>query len=300
LRPCPHNRCDGSGFVYDELTRKARPCSCRPARIARKRAAVLEGRIPKRYREVSFDREPVLDIDRKAPLVVRAVRDYVRSVSDRIARGQGIWFTGDVGTGKTTLAMLVSKAALETDHTVAIYSLPRLLSVLRETFNDASRFSLTQFIDRLTTVDLLHIDDVGAEQTAEWGLEQLYSIVNTRYEDGRPLVLTTNLIEKSETPARDPDSGAVLKDTDGAVIMEPPDAPLVRQIGQRTVSRLYEICGTPLMLFGQDSRPRSDVDLSVVSPPLPPQRQDERDRGGFDDSAWESAAPSRYGRRPLD
>ena len=38
-----------------------------------------------------------------------------------------MWFTGAIGTGKTTLAMLISKAAMEADHTVAIYSLPRLL-----------------------------------------------------------------------------------------------------------------------------------------------------------------------------
>ena len=57
---CPDGRCDGSGFLFDEAARTARACSCRPARLARKRAAALEGRIPRRYREVSFDREPLL------------------------------------------------------------------------------------------------------------------------------------------------------------------------------------------------------------------------------------------------
>ena len=80
-----------------------------------------------------------------------------------------MWFTGDFGTGKTTLAMLISKTAMEADHTVAIYSLPRLLAMLRETFRDDAPYSLGQLMDKLCSVDLLHIDDVGAEQTLPVG-----------------------------------------------------------------------------------------------------------------------------------
>src|SRR5919201_5105553 len=101
----------------------------------------------------------------------------------RSDEGRGIWFVGGVGTGKTTLAMLISKAAMEANRTVAIYSLPRLLGLLRDTYDDDAQFSLNELIDRLCAVDLLHIDDVGAEQSSPWVLEQLYTIVNNRYED---------------------------------------------------------------------------------------------------------------------
>ncbi len=74
---------------------------------------------------------------------------------------------GDVGTGKTTLAMLVSKAALDAGRSVAIYSLPRLLNLIREAI-DADEGKL-DFLDRLTAVDLLHIDDLGAENTHRLG-----------------------------------------------------------------------------------------------------------------------------------
>jgi DNA replication protein DnaC len=292
LSACPDNRCDGSGFLWDEERRRARPCSCRPARLARKRAATLAGRIPRRYRGVSFDREPVPTLERAAPHVVREVRDYVRNVSERIDGGQGIWFTGDVGTGKTTLAMLVSKAALEAGHTVAIYSLPRLLATLRETFSEDSRYSLNEFIDRLSSVDLLHIDDVGAEQTSDWVLEQLYTIVNTRYEDGRALVLTTNLIAKTESPVLNEETGKpVIDPLTGQPKVDPPDGPLRRQIGDRTVSRLKEICGPPLPIFGDDCRPLGGVAFELIG--RAPEFEDE-------DAAWEGAAPSRYGHRPLD
>ncbi len=227
---CPHGRCDGSGFLYDEERRRARDCSCRPARLARRKAAAVAGRVPRRFREISFEREPVVGIERRSPHVVRAVREYVRTVSDKLAAGRGIWFRGDVGTGKTTLAMLISKSALEAGHTVAIYSLPRLLANLRDTYDDDAALTLGGLIDRLCAVDLLHIDDVGAEQSSPWVLEQLYTIVNTRYEDGRAMVLTTNLEDEG----------------------------LREQIGDRTVSRLFEMCGEPLPLYGEDRRMEAD------------------------------------------
>jgi DNA replication protein DnaC len=282
---CPDGRCDGSGFVYEEERRRARPCTCRPARQARRRAAAVAGRLPKRFREVSLEREPLVSIERANPHVVREVRHYIRSLDDRLAAGKGLWFTGDVGTGKTTLAMLISKAAMETDHTVAIYSLPRLLAMLRDTFADDSRYSLSDLIDRLCSVDLLHIDDVGAEQTSEWVLEQLYTIVNTRYEDGRALLLTTNLVG-----------------TGAAADEAHPAGPLRRQIGERTVSRIYEMCGEPLPLFGTDHRMEAEWHLPAAAEGAPPA---EPRWDPFDDATWEEEGP-RYGRpqapraQPLD
>jgi DNA replication protein DnaC len=256
MSTCPDGRCDGSGFLFDEDARTARACSCRPMRLARKRAAALEGRIPRRYREVSLEREPLISIERANPHVVREVRQYARTVAEQLDGGHGLWFTGDVGTGKTTLAMLISKAAMEADRTVAIYSLPRLLALLRDTYADDAQYSLNELIDRLSAVDLLHVDDVGAEQTSPWVLEQLYTIVNTRYEDGRAILLTTNLVTRAGDEA--------LRD----------------QIGERTVSRLYEICGEPKAMFGDDQRKVIPYEPSPGLAPAP---------------AWEDDAEPAYG-----
>lgn len=223
MSACPDGRCDGSGFLYDDDARKAHDCTCRPRRLARRKARKLAGVIPRRYQGVSFDRAPVTLIE---ATVVRDVRRYVDTLDEQLREGRGIWFQGDVGTGKTTLAMLISAEALRHGHSVAIYSLPRLLGLLRETFQDDSEASLSTLLDRLAAVELLHVDDVGAEQSSPWVLEQLYTIVNTRYEDGRAMVLTTNL--------------------------DPPK--LREQIGERTVSRLVEMCGDQLKLDGSDQR----------------------------------------------
>jgi DNA replication protein DnaC len=225
---CPFGECDGSGFVDDEATRAVRPCRCRAQRVGRSRARSLSGVIPKKYKGVSFDRPPVTEI---APAVTRVVARYVRSIDEQLDTGRGLWLYGSVGTGKTTLAMLVSKAALEAGRSVAIYSLPRLLAEIRMTFDDDTDRSYTDLLDRLAGVDLLHIDDVGAEKTSPWVLEQLYAIVNARYEEERSVVITTNL-ERDE---------------------------LAEQINERTVSRLEEMCEI-LPLYGSDARQfRPDV-----------------------------------------
>lgn len=258
---CPDGRCDGSGFLYDEQARRAFPCSCRPGRLARRRAAAVAGRIPKRFREVSFERELVFSIERTNPQVVRVVRRYVGTIADQLAGGRGLWFAGDVGTGKTTLAMLVSKSAMQADHTVAIYSVPRLLALLRETYDEGSRYSLTGLIDRLCSVELLHLDDLGAEQTSPWVLEQLYTIVNTRYEDGRAIVVTSNL-----SRPRDRDDLPQGQPTERFGIDRLQD-----QVGRRTVSRLQEICET-LPMCGEDRR--GDAQIRYPESPRPPERSD--------------------------
>src|SRR3712207_8988792 len=91
--------------------------------------------------------------------------------------------------------MLVSKAALDAGRSVAIYSVPRLLAEIKGTYDRDSDDSYMRLFRRLCAVDLLHLDDLGAERRTEWVLEQLYSIVNERWQNERSIVVTTNLLE---------------------------------------------------------------------------------------------------------
>jgi len=224
---CPLSRCDGSGWILDDDS-EAHPCECRQRRVSRAVSRRMGTGIPRRFAGVSFDRKPICDLD---PFVLRHVRTYVDQIEDAIERGRGLWFYGDVGTGKTSLAMLVSKTALEEGHSVAIYSVPRLLAEIKQTFDRDHTDSYMQLFRRLCAVDLLHLDDLGAERTTEWVLEQLYAIVNERWQDGRSIVVTTNLQSLDE---------------------------LREQLGARTVSRLTEICGDPIPIMGPDLRLRAD------------------------------------------
>jgi DNA replication protein DnaC len=228
---CPLGICDGSGFIVDEADDSAVVCRCRKER-QRKRSGDLSAVIPRRYRGLSFDRPPITEIPDS---VTRKIRQYVRDLDANVDAGKGLWLYGDVGTGKTSLAMLVSAQALEAGRSVAIYSVPRLLAEIRMTFDEASERTYVDLLDRLGQVDLLHLDDLGAEKTSPWVLEQLYAIVNARYEDERAMVITTNL------------------DRDA----------LVEQIGERTVSRLEEMCD-PVPLHGEDRRSPFSISLPAA------------------------------------
>ncbi|HTU77457.1 MAG TPA: ATP-binding protein [Solirubrobacteraceae bacterium] len=249
---CPFGVCDGSGFVIDAATNTASDCACRRGRIAAARAATLEGRVPNRYRGVCFERPPVLGMPEA---IVAEVRRYVRNLEPRLAEGRGLWLTGDVGTGKTSLAMIVSKAALDAGRSVAIYSLPRLLNLIRDEIGAEN--SLLDLLDSLSAVDLLHIDDLGAQHTTPWRLEQLYSIVDARYQAKRAIIATTHLMpdELAEQMGRRvlasaPDADARQQGRERASLAE--DAGEV--VGKRIVSRLVEMCGDPLPLYGADMR----------------------------------------------
>jgi DNA replication protein DnaC len=224
---CPLGVCDGSGWILGPED-VARPCDCRAERMNKGRSRGISSVIPARYRGVSFDRPPVSDMarDLQTKIAVNEVRAFVDNLDARLQEGHGLWLFGDTGTGKTTLAMLISKAALETGKTVAIYSLPKLLARIRRTYDsEPGGDSYLSFFERLTSVDLLHIDDLGAEKRSDWVLEQLYALVNERYEAQRSILITTNL----------------------------PHPELEEQIGSRTVSRLTQICDE-VEVRGEDRR----------------------------------------------
>ncbi len=278
LEDCPLGVCDGSGWILDERD-NARECDCRQRRISRAAHARLGTGIPKRFRGVSFERKPICDLD---PLILRHIRRFVAEIDANLDGGRGLWFHGDVGTGKTSLAMLVAQAAEAAGRSVGVYSVPHLLAEIRGTYDRDSTGSYLDLFSRLCTVDLLVLDDLGAEKTTEWVLEQLYSIVNERWQNSGSVLVTTN--------APDPRQGTVVgqlrreiaeitrlrrSDTraeylrDAAQSLERAVArlaaleplgetdPLIRlrgQLGARTVSRLIEICDDPIPIMGPDLR----------------------------------------------
>ena len=138
LEECPLGVCDGSGWILDDQD-NARECECRQRRISRAAHARLGTGVPKRFRGVSFDRKPICDLE---PLILRHVRGFVSDIDENLDRGRGLWFHGDVGTGKTSLAMLVAQAADAAGRSVAVYSVPHLLAEIRSTYDrDSSGYS---------------------------------------------------------------------------------------------------------------------------------------------------------------
>jgi DNA replication protein DnaC len=232
---CPYNACDGSGWIVDERTREAAECRCMPEQRAQRMVGQLRARIPREYRDASFEHSNIATMPRDA---VRHVRAYVDALPERLADGDGLWISGGVGAGKTWLAMLVARYAIEQGQAVAVYSVPRLLSEIRRTY-DGEGLSTLELLDQLTSVSLLVLDDVGTERSNPWVLEQLYTIINERWQEQRSVVLTTNL------------------DRDA----------MQEQIGERTVSRLEGMCqsilvDTPDQIDHRTERHRIDIGVS--------------------------------------
>ncbi len=231
---CPLGVCDGSGWILGPED-VARECECRAPRLKRGRVRGVASVIPPRYRGVSFDRPPVSDMSRDMTTrhVVNAVQSFVDGLDENLDAGKGMWLMGNTGTGKTTLGMLVAKTALAAGKTVAVYFTPKLLTQIRQTYQATeSEDAYEAFFKRLTSVDLLYIDDLGSERHTDWVVEQLYALVNERYENQRSMLVTSNARQDVEEGRKQ----------------------LEEQIGSRTVSRLIEICDDPLPLFGPDRR----------------------------------------------
>jgi DNA replication protein DnaC len=240
---CPFDTCDGSGFRIDEQTNTASDCACRAQRVANARARRLRERVPRRYMNLSWERNPLAQIaqDPNNVDLVRRVRAFCKDIGRNLADGEGLWIMGHTGTGKTTLGYMIAATATHARRSVLSFNAVALLNRLRATFDPDSRETTEEVIAALAEVELLHIEDLRVVRPTEWVLEQLYLIVNARYEERRSIVFTSD----------------IESDADGPLMPIPRE--LAEHIGARTFSRLMEICGDPVVIAGRDKRMDLDV-----------------------------------------
>ena len=248
--PCPYGTCDGDGFAVDEATNTATPCACREQRIGLRKSRRMEQQlrraVPKRYREMSFDRHPLAEIRTMHPTAARSVERYVDQLPLKLDQGLGLWLYGSKGTGKTSLAYDVSAVAAKRGYTVLSWNTITLLNDLRDSFDDDHRQATHEIIDAACSVDLLQLEDLSAARTTEWVLEQLYAIINRRYEDEKAIVFTSDL----------------------PVGEEPNPFALADHIGERTFSRLLAMCGDPITMIGPDMRvAQAPAPVAAGAPP---------------------------------
>ena len=225
--PCPHGLCGGEGFVLDEETNVARPCECRIQRITHARSRRLRNQIPERYQGASFDREPARSILAELGPVGSHLRHFHRKIEEKLDAGEGLWFMGPPGTGKTELAMALSIEAMQRRMAVAIYTAPQLMSHIYAAQKSADPGDQNDLLRRMVGVDLLHLEDLAAIAPNDWVLQTFYSVVNDRYQERRSIIFTADVKRTEE---------------------------LADFVGQRTYSRLMEMCGDPIPMFGQDHR----------------------------------------------
>jgi len=184
---CP--RCRGSGWLRLDLPAgaadfgKVVECAC--GLVVKRRADVLFGRsrIPAEYADLDLSTYP----DRRIAADVLGWWSNLPS--------PWLVLAGDLGVGKTGLAIGVIKRALAEGKSAIFRPLVELLSDIRATYRtrDASTPDEADMVGSLKAVDVVAIDDLGAERATGWAQERLFEILNHRYNERRRTVLTTNL-----------------------------------------------------------------------------------------------------------
>lgn len=108
------------------------------------------------------------------------------------AEGTGLYIEGTNGTGKTHLAAAIAMQLItERRIPVICKTAGDMLLDIKNAFDSAGATE-KQVLDIYKKVDLLIVDDLGKEQCTDWSISTLYSILNDRYEEMRPTIVTTN------------------------------------------------------------------------------------------------------------
>ncbi len=108
---------------------------------------------------------------------------------------------GACGTGKTHLAAAIGHQAISQNIRTIFVTAPDLLDHLRNTYAPDAEITYDQKFEQMSQVDLLILDDLGAENQTPWAREKLYQLLNHRHHAKLATVITTNL-EKLEFPER--------------------------------------------------------------------------------------------------
>ena len=125
--------------------------------------------------------------------------ENVKKYVDKLIKGttnKGLFITGAYGVGKTYLASCIANEIIKNGKSVIFGTLIQLLDFIRDSYSD-SEVSDKDYLNLYSSVDLLVIDDLGKEKPSEWGLEKLFTIINSRYENNLPVIITTNYNQNS-------------------------------------------------------------------------------------------------------
>jgi len=231
-------QCHGTGFEVrpaQDGVRRAVPCTCRDAR--REALLLSAAAIPRRYEHCTLD-----GFERHHESQGQALQLARRFVKEYPLGDAGLLLTGPCGSGKTHLVIGVLRALiLERGARCLFYDFQDLLKEIQSSYSPVSQASETEILRPVFDADVLVLDDLGAQKPTAWVRDTVAHIINNRYNDRRTTLFTTNR----------PDASVPRAASRGR--LEPAEATLLDQIGERIHSRLYEMC-VVVPLDGDDYR----------------------------------------------
>lgn len=190
------------------------------------RRSIAAARIPSRFANKTLEN---FDADGKARAgLIQSARRYIAQFDGASDEQRGLLFSATTpGAGKSHLAAAILKELVAGGRTGLFWNAPDLLMELRSTIEDPDRTE-QEIIDEVVGVNVLVLDDLGAEKATDFVLDRFYLIVNRRYEAMRPTIVTSNL------------------SVDG----------IQARLGERIASRLCEMCKVVTAFPAEDYRRR--------------------------------------------
>lgn len=220
--------CGGTGWIVKEKEgrRLVYRCRCQFERFSK---TYLESSgIPERYKNCKFS-----NYFPKTPHQLKALRESQFFFQIFPFTSKGLLFYGPPGTGKTHLAAAILRNVLKYKGIRGVFcDFRNFLLTIKSTYD--TNESEAEIIEAVIKAPLLILDDVGAERNTEWAKEKLNLIINYRYINNLPTVITTNLT------------------FDGS------GERFSSKFDERTESRIYEMCKI-LKVEGDDKRRESSL-----------------------------------------
>lgn len=235
--------------VGEPKTVWAVPCDCTSG--DRTERVLARARVPDRYRHCDFANfetdneignvasEQLLTWNRnltQAKLVVERFAAEFPAGSEH-----GLLLMGPCGVGKTHLAVAALKEIVLRGHSGVFYDYRELLKEIQGSYNAESQSTEMGVLEPVLKTEVLVLDDVGSSKPSMWALETVGHILNTRYNEKRVTLLTTNFLDSDAVVATSISSAPSRVAGMRAPTME--DS-LTDRVGKRIRSRLYEMCRT--------------------------------------------------------
>ena len=224
------------------------PCDCIVGDRAER--ALQRARVPERYRHCDFEN---YEVDNDIEKVPREQLDaWNRSLTQAklvvqgfaaefpVGSEHGLLLMGPCGVGKTHLAVSALKEIILRGHSGLFYDYREMLKEIQDSYNSESQTTEMSVLEPVLKTEILVLDDVGSSKPSLWALETVGHVLNSRYNEKRVTLLTTNFLDSDGAAAT---STAAPSRTAGlrAPLLE--DS-LTDRVGRRIRSRLYEMCRT--------------------------------------------------------